>query len=109
MLKFKGDICRRLQNNDPALTQLAVDFEAAGIIVSGDLTEVKRKKGMDGASHLLTLVCDEIRESGSNCEKTVFQVLKKQKYLLGIVKKMKEGLYDLVSCDFSYFHNTTQT
>ena len=100
VIKFKGDLCKKLQNNERALTQLAVDFESERIIASADLTEVKRMKGMDGASHLLTLVCDEIRESGSDCLKTVFQVLEKQEYLSGIVKKMKEGLYDSANCKF---------
>ena len=99
-MKFKGDLCRKLQNNDRALTQLAADFEAEGIIVSGDLTEVKRMKGMNGASHLLTLVCDEIRESGFDCLKTVFQVLEKQECLSVIVEKMKEGLYYSANCKF---------
>ena len=93
VIKFKGELCKKLELNERALTKLAVDFESVEIIDAGDSAEVKRMKGMDGASHLLTLVCAKIDESGSDCLKTVFQVLEKQQFLSDIVKKMKEGLY----------------
>ena len=101
VIQFKGELCKKLQDNDRALTELAVGFESEGIIVSGDLTDVKHKKGMDGASHLLTLVFKGIDEPHSGRLKTIFQVLKKQELLSDIVKKMKEGLYDLANCNFT--------
>ena len=96
---FQDRLCNKLQLNDPALSSLAVGFKAKKIIGEGDLAEVQRKKGMDGAIFLLNIVCSKIRESaaGSGCLKTVFQVLKGQEYLSDIVDEMKEGLYELAN------------